>query len=93
MILEGSVAKLSPVDTATWISPAFFDLPCAKSSSVAPFLLFVSVKAEIPNLRVLINEASYIVDLIVDHKVQILLAGVASNLSVSEFFRHLDRLV
>ncbi len=40
------------------------------------------------NLRMLINETRGIIDLIVDHQVQILLPRMRADLRISEFLRH-----
>jgi hypothetical protein len=45
---------------------------------------------ELVNLRVLINEAGGIVDLVVNYQIQVLFVGVRSYLGVGKFFRHAD---
>jgi hypothetical protein len=42
------------------------------------------------DLRMLINEAARVVDLVVDHQVKILLARMAGDVGVGEFLRHCD---
>ena len=60
-----------------------------------PYICLVSPRKEIrrnkiANLRMLINEAAGIVDLVVNDHVQILLPRMRRDLGVSEFLRHGD---
>lgn len=54
-----------------------------------PLLVVIDCE-EFKNLRVLINEAGCVVDLVVDDHIQVLLTRVFGNFRVGEFFRHDD---